>query len=185
MRLRKVPHSISASFQAAAEPLVPSRCVEAKYHGRMKSGHRPSHLSGFKKHSLGLAVGSIVALWFVLYVRGDPSTHAGAFYGNALADWLGSLMIVIATKYFYELRSAESRKPHPRTRSRLKRFAIDHSLTIVLIVTGVAWASLYSALDPEGKAGQVVGNIVSEWTQVLGLVIMTKYLYEVGSKESN
>ena len=150
----------------------------------MKSRHRPAHVSGLKKHSLGLAVGLIVALWLVLYVRGDPSTHSGAFYGNALADWLGSLMIVIATKYFYELGSAESRTPHPRTRSRLIRFAVDHSLTIVLVVTGVAWASLYSALDPQGKAGQVVGNIVSEWTQLFGLVIMTKYLYESGSKES-
>jgi len=150
----------------------------------MKSGHRHRRSSGLRKHSLGLAVGSIVALWFVLYERGDPSTHSGAFYGNALADWLGSLMIVITTKYFYELGSAESRQPHPRTRSRLTRFAIDHSLTIVLVVTGVAWGGLYSALDPQGKAGQVVGNIASEWTQLLGLVIMTKYLREIGSKES-
>jgi hypothetical protein len=29
-----------------------------------------------------------------------------------------------------------------------------------------------------------VGNIVSEWTQILGLVLMTKRLLEVGSKES-
>jgi hypothetical protein len=158
--------------------------AQPKYHGRMKSDHRPTHLSGLKRHSLGLAVGTIVALWLALYLRGDPSTHIGAFYGNALADWLGSLMIVIATKYLYELGSPESRKPHPRTRSRLIRFAVDHSLTIVLVVTGVAWAALYSALDPQGKAGQVVGNIVSEWTQLFGLVIMTKYLYEIGSKES-
>jgi len=150
----------------------------------MKSRHWEPRLSGLKKHSLGLAVGSIVALWFVLYERGDPSTHRGAFYGNALADWLGSLMIVITTKYLYELGSAESRQPHSRTRNRLTRFAIDHSLTIVLVVTGVAWGALYSALDPQGKAGQVVGNIASEWTQLLGLVIMTKYLREIGSKES-
>ena len=151
----------------------------------MKSGHRQPSQGGVKKHSLGLAVGSIVVLWLVLYVRSDPSTHRGDFYGNALADWLGTLMIVIATKYFYELGSAESRTPHPRTRNRLARFAVDHSLTIVLVVTGVAWGSLYAALDPEGKAGQVIGNIASEWTQLLGLVVMTKYLSEIGSKESN
>jgi hypothetical protein len=29
----------------------------------------------------------------------------------------------------------------------------------------------------------VVGNIVSEWTQILGLVLLTKRLTEVGSKE--
>jgi hypothetical protein len=150
----------------------------------MTSGNRYSRSSSLKKHSLGLAVGSIVALWFVLYTRGDPSTHRGAFYGNALADWLGSLMIVITTKYFYELGSAESRRPHPRTRTHFTRFVIDHSLTIVLVVTGAAWVTLYSALDSQGKAGQVVGNIVSEWTQLFGLVIMTKYLREIGSKES-
>jgi len=150
----------------------------------MTSGNRHSLATGLKRHSLGLAVASIVALCFVLYVRGDPSTHSGAFYGNALADWLGSLMIVITTKYFYELGSAESRQPHPRTRTRLTRFVIDHSLTIVLVATGAAWVALYSALDSRGKAGQVVGNIASEWTQLLGLVIMTKYLREIGSKES-
>ena len=62
---------------------------------------------------------------------------------------------------------------------------IDHSLTIVLVVTGVAWAVAYARMDPGGKVGQVVGNIVSEWTQILGLVIITKYTREMGSKEGN
>jgi hypothetical protein len=30
-----------------------------------------------------------------------------------------------------------------------------------------------------------VGNIVSEWTQILGLVLLTKKLIEAGSKESD
>ena len=47
------------------------------------------------------------------------------------------------------------------------------------------WAIAYARIDPSGKAGQVVGNIVSEWTQVLGLVEMTKYVREIGSKESS
>jgi len=42
----------------------------------------------------------------------------------------------------------------------------------------------YLRVDPEMKWGQVVGNIVSEWTQVLALVIMTKRLIELKSKES-
>ena len=150
----------------------------------MASRKRHPHVSGLRRHSLGLAVGAILALWFVLYVRNDPSTHVGAFYGNALADWLGTFMIVITTKYFYELGSAESRQPHPRTRSLLLRFVIDHSLTIVLVATGAAWVAWYAASDPQGKTGEVVGNIVSEWTQLFGLVIMTKYLRESGSKES-
>jgi hypothetical protein len=138
----------------------------------------------FRAHSLSLTVAGILALWFVLYVRGDPSTHLGAFYGNALADWLGTLLIVIATKYFYEIGSAESRPPHPRSRGAFARFLVEHSLTIVLVATGTAWAVGYARMDPNGKAGQVVGNIVSEWTQVLGLVVMTKYTREIRSKES-
>jgi hypothetical protein len=39
-------------------------------------------------------------------------------------------------------------------------------------------------MDAQGKWGEVVGNIVSEWTQVLGLVLLTKRLVEAGSKES-
>ena len=131
--------------------------------------------SALKKHSLGLVVAGILSLWFVLYTRSDPSTHLGAFFGNAIADWLGSFMIVVATKYFYESRSAESRRPHPRTRGPATRFLIDHSLTIVLVATGIAWAVLDARLDPQGKAGQVIGNIVSEWGQLFGLVIITKY----------
>jgi hypothetical protein len=36
-----------------------------------------------------------------------------------------------------------------------------------------------------GQAGQVIGNILSEWTQILGLVVITKYFREIGSKEGN
>ena len=64
------------------------------------------------------------------------------------------------------------------------RFLIDHSLTILLVVTGAAWVFAYARLEPNGKSGQVVGNIVSEWTQILGIVVMTKYMRERGSKES-
>jgi hypothetical protein len=38
--------------------------------------------------------------------------------------------------------------------------------------------------DPQTKWGQVVGNIVSEWGQMAGLVFLTKKLVERGSKES-
>jgi hypothetical protein len=61
----------------------------------------------------------------------------------------------------------------------------DHSLTIFLMITGIGWIALYLKLDSEGKWGQVVGNIVSEWTQIFGLVLLTKKLIEWHSKESN
>jgi len=139
--------------------------------------------SFLRDHGLGLAVAAIMLLWLGLYVVSDPDTHIGAFYGNATADWLGSLMIVIATKYCYEIGSAESRPPHPKGRSPFVRLLIDHSLTILLLVTGAIWIAVYRRLPPNGKSGQVVGNVVSEWTQVLGLVVLTKYLGERGSKE--
>jgi hypothetical protein len=138
----------------------------------------------FREHSLGLTVAGILAAWFLLYTRADLKTHIGAFYGNATADWLGTLVFVFATKYLYEIGSAESRTPHPRGRSAALRFVIDHSLTIGLVITGVLWAILYARLDVDGKAGEVVGNIVSEWTQLIGIVVITKYTREIGSKES-
>jgi len=137
-----------------------------------------------RRHGLGVGVAAILCLWLVLYLRSDPQTHLGAFFGNAIADWIGTLVIVVATKYFYETGSDESRAPHPTSRSRFVCFLVDHSLTIALVITGVMWAVAYARMDANGKAGQVVGNIVSEWTQVLGLVVMTKYLGEIGSKES-
>jgi hypothetical protein len=142
--------------------------------------------SGFlQQHGLSLAVSAIVLSWLLLYLRSNPDTHLGAFFGNATADWLGTLMIVIATKYLYEIGSDESRPPHPSSRGPLARVLIDHSLTIALVVTGVMWGVAYARMDAGSKAAQVVGNIVSEWTQILGLVVMTKYLGEKGSKEGS
>jgi len=146
----------------------------------------PTRRSGqgfLQQHSLSLIVGGVLALWFVLYVRADPLTHLGAFYGNAIADWTGTLLIVLVTKYFFERGSKESRRP-PKERSKVLRLLVSHSLTIFLVATGAAWAVVYARTDANGKAGQVIGNIVSEWTQVLGLVLITKYARERGSKES-
>jgi hypothetical protein len=56
---------------------------------------------------------------------------------------------------------------------------------VFLVITGLGWVALYVSMDSEAKWGQVVGNIVSEWTQVLGLVVLTKRLIERGSKESS
>jgi hypothetical protein len=137
-----------------------------------------------QQHSLSLVVIAILALWIALYSRADPETHIGAFYGNAIADWTGTLVIVVLTKYLFEKGSKESRAPRSRGRSRIGHVLQRHSLTIVLAITGIAWAIAYARMDNNGKVGQVVGNIVSEWTQVLGLVVITKYTREVGSKES-
>ena len=114
----------------------------------------------------------------------QSSDSLGFVFGNAIADWSGVVVMVIATKYLYESGSAESRKPpFPLPMSVWQRMR-DHSLTLFLAVTGLCWVAVYKHADPGSKWGQVVGNILSEWTQILGLVIMTKILIETHSKES-
>jgi hypothetical protein len=136
------------------------------------------------EHSLSIVSASILGLWIVLYVVSSPSTHLGSFFGNAIADWSGVVLMVLATKHFYEKGSSESRRPPQATLTPMLETLRNHSLSIFLVVTGIGWVSLYVAMDSEGKWGQVVGNIVSEWGQMLGLVILTKRLIERHSKES-
>ncbi|MGC2197281.1 MAG: hypothetical protein WA628_21580 [Terriglobales bacterium] len=125
-----------------------------------------------------------VLLLILLYARSNPATHIGSFFGNAIADWTGVLVTIVMTKYLYEKGSAESRQPKGKVPSKTLELFREHSLTLFLIVTGIAWLIAFRAMDPGSKWGQVVGNIVSEWTQILGLVLMTKRLIEVGSKTS-
>jgi hypothetical protein len=137
-----------------------------------------------RQHSLSIASASILILWICLYSVSSPSTHSGSFFGNAIADWSGVVVMVFATKYLYEKGSAESRRP-PRTILRpVRQLLRDHSLSIFLVVTGIGWLALYISMDSETKWGQVVGNIVSEWTQIFGLVLLTKRLIERHSRES-
>jgi membrane protease YdiL (CAAX protease family) len=140
--------------------------------------------SWMHRHSLTMVAVAILALWVVLYSRADEKTHVGAFFGNAIADWTGLVVMVVATKYLYERGSKESKQPRGVLPIRWENILRDHSLTIFLVITGALWIVLYAHLDSEAKWGQVVGNIVSEWTQILGLVLMTKRLIEAGSKES-
>ena len=138
-----------------------------------------------RRHSLSIVAGSILVAWVLLYRAFDPGSHWGSFFGNAIADWTGVLVMILATKHFYETGSEESRKPPeggvvPASFRLLQK----HSLTIFLLVTGAGWILLFMRSDPTGKWGTVVSNIVSEWSQLLGLVLLTKKLREWQSKES-
>jgi hypothetical protein len=148
---------------------------------KTKSGRKSGFLA---QHSLSITAVAVLALWIVLYSVSDPRTHWGSFFGNAIADWSGVVVTVLATKYLYELGSAESRKPPLNLRGPFWEAVTDHSLTLFLLVTGACWVAVYKHADPDSKWGQVSGNIVSEWTQILALVIMTKHLIEKHSKES-
>jgi hypothetical protein len=145
---------------------------------------RGNRKGGFvHEHSLSIASISILILWIGLYIVSDPATHLGSFFGNAIADWSGVVVTIFATKYLYEKGSAESRRL-PKTFLRpVLEWLWEHSLSIFLLLTGVGWVVLYVKMDSEAKWGQVVGNIVSEWTQILGLVLLTKRMMERHSKE--
>ena len=136
------------------------------------------------QHSLSFVTAIILAAWIVLYSRSNSETHLGSFFGNAIADWTGLLVTVIATKYFYEIGSAESRRPPHRWLRPIAQLLQQHSLTMFLLVTGAGWVWLFAVIDAMSKWGQVVGNIVSEWKQILGMVVLTKHLLEAHSKES-
>jgi hypothetical protein len=138
----------------------------------------------FHRHSLTIVTAAILTLWIVLYVKSSPDTHLGAFFGNAIADWTGMLVTVVGTKYLYERGSAESKRPSGILPKHWEKVLRDHSLTVFLLITGAMWTAAYVRMDTNGRWGEVVGNIVSEWTQVLGIVLMTKRLVETGSKES-
>ncbi|MEQ1760786.1 MAG: hypothetical protein ABL986_20960 [Vicinamibacterales bacterium] len=144
---------------------------------------RPSSPFAHHPHSLSVVVAGVVVMFLALYSRADPDSHLGAFFGNAIADWLGVLVFIVATKYFYEVGSAESRTPPRQFHRRAARFLMSHSLTLILALTGLVWTFVYNRSDVDSRAGEVVGNIVSEWTQLLGLVVITKYAREAGSKE--
>jgi len=155
---------------------------------KSKAGSSPGRTPGvpafLREHSLSLVAVSVLVSWICLYCVFDPSSHIGSFFGNAIADWLGVVVMVIATKYFYEIGSAESNAP-PQTRvSSILQLLRKHSLSVFIALTGIVWVVIYAAMDSEAKWGQVVGNIVSEWTQILGLILLTKRLTERHSKES-
>jgi hypothetical protein len=126
------------------------------------------------EHPLSLGSSLLLTVWIVLYIVSDPATHWGSFFGNAIADWSGVVVTVFATKHLYEKNSTQSRKVPPEPLPEPFEWMRDHSLTIFLLVTGIFWTVLYIKMDSEGKWGQVVGNIVSEWTQTFGLVLLTK-----------
>ena len=149
----------------------------------MASRRRSDH-GIFHRHGLSIVTTAFLVLWIALYSGANPRTHAGSFFGNAIADWSGTVLMVFATKYLYEKGSAESRPlPKDMLLSPVLEFLREHSLSVFLFVTGLGWLWVYARVDPESKWGQVVGNILSEWLQIFMLVLLTNRLIEWNSKE--
>jgi hypothetical protein len=176
---------IAARHQATSTATFPS-----KFQGWIEvmilkfSLRKNKNQTFFERHGLAIVTGSILMLWIVLYSISDQKRHIGSFFGNAIADWTGVVVMVLATKHLYERGSSESKKTKTKLPNRVLELLREHSLTVFLVITGVGWVLLYAHSDSESKWGQVAGNIVSEWTQIIGLVLLTKKLVETGSKES-
>lgn len=144
-----------------------------------------SYKSFWRRHSLSFTASATLALWLFLYVKSDPQSHVGSFFGNAIADWSGVVITILATKWFFEKGSRESRQPKITHSNHYLELLHEHSLSIFLVVTGIGWAVLFLKVNPESKWGTVISNMVSEWTQQIGLVLFTKRLIETGSKEGS
>src|SRR5215467_8566578 len=110
------------------------------------TAHRRSSFR--QRHSLSLVCSAILLAWMVLYAHSSPDTHWGSFFGNAIADWTGLLVTVLATKYFFEIGSSESRRPPRHWLSPVREFLQDHSLTVFLLISGAGWIWLFALSDP-------------------------------------
>ena len=82
------------------------------------------------------------------------------------------------------LKPAESKPVPKRLAAHVPRWLAAHSLTVLLAVTGLGWLVAFARMDPNSKWGQVVGNVLSEWVQLIGVVLLTKSFLERGSAES-
>lgn len=151
---------------------------------KLKKDCHPHKRSFVHEHSLGITSVAIVITLICLYCFSDPNTHLGSFFGNAIADWSGVVVTVLMTKFLYERGSAESRRLKGTVANPTLEWLREHSLSIFLLITGAGWVALFVSMDSNGKWGQVVGNVVSEWTQIFGLVLLTKKMIERHSKES-
>ena len=137
------------------------------------------------EHSLSIVSILLLLAWIIGYSLAALRHRASALSLETRSR-IGAVpsFIILGTKFLYEIGSAESRPIKNRKSNRWLELLYEHSLLIFLAVTGIGWLVLYLRMNPEDKWGQVVGNIVSEWLQMAGLVFLTKRLIERGSKES-
>ena len=60
-------------------------------------------------------------------------------WGNAIAGWSGSVVIVFGPKVLYEAGSSESKPVKSKERPVWLNTLHRHSLLIFIIVTGIGW----------------------------------------------
>jgi hypothetical protein len=70
------------------------------------------------RRSLSIVAIALLLVGIIGYRMLDPKTHLGSFFGNAIADWSGSVVIILGTKFFIEVGSAESRPARGHKKNR-------------------------------------------------------------------
>lgn len=135
----------------------------------------------FYRHSLSIVSGTILLAWILFYIPANPDTHWGSFFGNAIADWSGVVATVICTRILYERDDPECTPRLINERNPVLRWIKGHSLTMFFGLTLLLWIYAFARMPATSKWGQVVGNVVSEWTQILGLIWLTKRFIEGGA----
>src|SRR5436190_7495004 len=115
------------------------------------AGSRSRKKYWVQEHSLSIVSVSLLIVWIVAYRLSDPTTHLGAFFGNSIADWSGSVVLILGTKFLYEIGSAESLPVKRKKTNPLLELLYEHSLLIFLAITGIGWLFLYLRMGAEDK----------------------------------
>lgn len=133
------------------------------------------------RHSLSIVSSAVLLTWVILYIPANPDTHWGSFFGNAIADWSGVVATVICTRILYERGNPDCQPRLIRDQNPVMRWLKTHTLTIFFGATLLMWIYAFARMNATSKWGQVVGNVVSEWTQILGVIWLTKRFIEGSS----
>jgi hypothetical protein len=141
--------------------------------------------SFLRRHSLSVVSGSILLAWILFYIPANPDTHWGSFFGNAIADWSGVVATVICTRILYERGDPDTKPRLIREKNPVLRWMKTHTLTLFFGITLLIWIYAFARMPANSKWGQVVGNVVSEWTQILGLIWLTKRFIEGSSRRDH
>lgn len=134
--------------------------------------------SFIQRHMLSLMACVVLIAWILFYLPANPDTHWGSFFGNAIADWSGVVASIVCMRVLYERGAPGCRHLKATDKNPVIRWVKTHSLTTFFGVTLIGWIIVFAKMSSTSKWGQVVGNVVSEWTQILGMIWLTKMFYE-------
>ena len=137
------------------------------------------------RHSLSFVAIGLLIVWIIGYRLFHPKTHLGAFFGNAIAHWSGSVVIILGTKFLYEVGSAESRLV--KGKERFAWLNILHRHSADLYHRDRHWLDHFISTNERRQQmgpgrGQHRVRMGSDGR--LG-VFLTKRLVEIGSWESS